>query len=900
MGTSSNAWLRTPRVPWQARGRKTFTTCSGVAVDTVVDVCRQLLEGQMRPAATGIQEVCVHFGLPDVTQCAELSATQLADLTAHLMALMWMVRIFMTLFCTEVTSRGRAVFDWSPKFICNRLACPIAQAYLAAQQPPVRPNVRLAFEAFVGRKLRKCSGCEQAWYCSKACHSAAASQTGQNSSRPGREFLPELPAYLLAHGADEPQSGDPIEKNLAQLIARRRQEEGLEALGSQQRETLAHMMLQTVHHVAGELLGEAATCGEREAVWLWGVQLALDAGYEPGVSTMEEVRGFMRMRVEDGMHGLWADMQAGDGEERRPCRSPGISREQYAHEHKEDGNALYGKGDWPGAFICYSRSLDMQPTAVAYANRAAAQLKMQRWAGVVEDCTEALKLDPGMYKALARRCEAFIALADPNAALADLRALYHQRPCVATELEDREVKAVRIRILQILERRQAGQSPQACGYSGDLSYYWCLIGQFPDVQASVKARSLQECLILITVPTHPRWPSTIRALGQATCQVLRTRHYPSLLNRLAVLLEHHDRTGEPLPDGHTRETVTELLEGAATDKACTPFTLLGSSPGFLPWCLTFSLMDTKLKALTEGVMKAEGELLPGHDAWDVILQHKLELSGKWCPCSMMSKFLGCFMARCVGVPGEWLQDPFCIDAAAEQAPLVCVDDRLAVLRRLCELWADPLVHGSCGVPLGGVIGMVCHLFLSGRCDRLRGEPAWDIMLTTPGFLAALAGVADYKRPMYGRMHELLVSLPGARWQRVADEQLVKVFLRMHVVHLEAAPNMDPEKKPWPAAEYERVLQSMDRMLSTAQRRFHVLTQLCSVSPFAGWLAAQAGMAHYTHPQGYSLRADASVENCAQRLSGPARVWLKRKPPGDARKFSIADWAPLLAASTNGT
>ncbi|KAK9803423.1 hypothetical protein WJX72_011059 [[Myrmecia] bisecta] len=245
------------------------------------------------------------------------------------------------------------------------------------------------------------------------------------------------------------------------------------------------------------------------------------------------------------------------------------------------------------------------------------------------------------------------------------------------------------------------------------------------------------------------------------------------------------------------------------------------------------------------------------------------------------------MARCVGVPGEWLQDPFRINAAAEQAPLACIDDRLAVLRRLCELWADLLVHGSCGVQLGSVIGMVCHLFLSGRCDRLLGEPAWEIMLKTPNHLAALASVASYKRPMYGEMYELLVSLPRARWQRVADKELVKIFLRMHVVHLEATPNLDPEKKPWPAAEYERVVQSMDRMLSTPQRCFHVLTQLCSVSPFMGWLAAQAGMAHYTHPQGYFLRADASVENCTQRLSGPARVWLKRKPPGDARKFSFA-------------
>ena len=59
----------------------------------------------------------------------------------------------------------------------------------------------------------------------------------------------------------------------------------------------------------------------------------------------------------------------------------------------------------PGAqaLECYSASLGLAPSCLAYANRAMAELKLGRWAEAEADCTQALALDPGYVKAYQRR-----------------------------------------------------------------------------------------------------------------------------------------------------------------------------------------------------------------------------------------------------------------------------------------------------------------------------------------------------------------------------------------------------------------------------------------------------------------------------------------------------------------
>jgi hypothetical protein len=70
---------------------------------------------------------------------------------------------------------------------------------------------------------------------------------------------------------------------------------------------------------------------------------------------------------------------------------------------RELGNTAFKGGSFADAEALYTRSLVAAPTAAAYANRAMARLKLQRWAEAEQDCTEALFLDALHVKALQRR-----------------------------------------------------------------------------------------------------------------------------------------------------------------------------------------------------------------------------------------------------------------------------------------------------------------------------------------------------------------------------------------------------------------------------------------------------------------------------------------------------------------
>lgn len=77
-----------------------------------------------------------------------------------------------------------------------------------------------------------------------------------------------------------------------------------------------------------------------------------------------------------------------------------------ANSEKELGNEFFKQRKYKEAIDCYSRSLALSPTAVAYANRAMAYLKLKRFQEAEDDCTEALNLDDRYIKAYSRRSTA--------------------------------------------------------------------------------------------------------------------------------------------------------------------------------------------------------------------------------------------------------------------------------------------------------------------------------------------------------------------------------------------------------------------------------------------------------------------------------------------------------------
>ncbi|KAI4301701.1 hypothetical protein L6164_034952 [Bauhinia variegata] len=77
-----------------------------------------------------------------------------------------------------------------------------------------------------------------------------------------------------------------------------------------------------------------------------------------------------------------------------------------AASEKELGNEYFKQKKFKEAIDCYSRSLAFSPTAVAYANRAMAYIKLRRFQEAEDDCTEALNLDDRYIKAYSRRATA--------------------------------------------------------------------------------------------------------------------------------------------------------------------------------------------------------------------------------------------------------------------------------------------------------------------------------------------------------------------------------------------------------------------------------------------------------------------------------------------------------------
>ncbi|CAN6336204.1 unnamed protein product [Urochloa humidicola] len=77
-----------------------------------------------------------------------------------------------------------------------------------------------------------------------------------------------------------------------------------------------------------------------------------------------------------------------------------------AASEKEQGNEYFKQKKFAEAIECYSRSIGLSPTAVAFANRAMAYLKLRRFKEAEDDCTEALNLDDRYIKAYSRRITA--------------------------------------------------------------------------------------------------------------------------------------------------------------------------------------------------------------------------------------------------------------------------------------------------------------------------------------------------------------------------------------------------------------------------------------------------------------------------------------------------------------
>jgi Meckel syndrome type 1 protein len=105
---------------------------------------------------------------------------------------------------------------------------------------------------------------------------------------------------------------------------------------------------------------------------------------------------------------------------------------------KDRGNKLFQAGYYDDAVGCYTQSIDLQPTSLAYANRAMARLKLGQPAEAEQDCTSALQLDSSYIKALHRRGTARRQLGKLLEAAIDFEEALRLEPGNATVQADRD------------------------------------------------------------------------------------------------------------------------------------------------------------------------------------------------------------------------------------------------------------------------------------------------------------------------------------------------------------------------------------------------------------------------------------------------------------------------------
>lgn len=111
-----------------------------------------------------------------------------------------------------------------------------------------------------------------------------------------------------------------------------------------------------------------------------------------------------------------------------PLPSTDEEARRRAAELRAQGNQLFGEGRYTEAVVRYTEALGLSENKAAIeahlvlSNRAACYLKTESYEQAVDDCNEALKLQPTMMKALFRRGQAYDALGKMEEALKDLEA----------------------------------------------------------------------------------------------------------------------------------------------------------------------------------------------------------------------------------------------------------------------------------------------------------------------------------------------------------------------------------------------------------------------------------------------------------------------------------------------
>eukprot|EP00927_Polykrikos_kofoidii_P031560 TRINITY_DN27114_c0_g1_i1.p1 TRINITY_DN27114_c0_g1~~TRINITY_DN27114_c0_g1_i1.p1 ORF type:complete len:665 (-),score=127.97 TRINITY_DN27114_c0_g1_i1:30-1991(-) len=136
------------------------------------------------------------------------------------------------------------------------------------------------------------------------------------------------------------------------------------------------------------------------------------------------------------------------------CSNRLDENEEMAKQLRKQANDVYDAGDFEGACELYTNAIKLAPSAVLYANRAAAHIMLGWWDQALRDSKAALRRDADNVKALERQARVLLVL-DRIDEAQEVASKLERRTCLA----DTTVTSAGVAHVRLLAER--AKSPQA-------------------------------------------------------------------------------------------------------------------------------------------------------------------------------------------------------------------------------------------------------------------------------------------------------------------------------------------------------------------------------------------------------------------------------------------------------
>lgn len=230
------------------------------------------------------------------------------------------------------------------------------------------------------------------------------------------------------------------------------------------------------------------------------------------------------------------------------------SVEGMARQLKEQGNDFFRRQDYQKALELYNGSLSLHIDPVLYCNKAAALLKLQRWGEGELASSEAIRMDPGNWKAFMRRGVARRNLNLLEAALDDFEC------CLKLKVDNKECQLMKEEVLRIFQSRNGEkQRHSLSGPQDDGKHIW--ESQKNRMLSSVRAYHKED--ISSTDDIHPMIFDTTVAKIEPVYSI--ADHKPSNPKNQSVMIQKDRNYIELGPEVNTKRNFNSVEESESSN-----------------------------------------------------------------------------------------------------------------------------------------------------------------------------------------------------------------------------------------------------------------------------------------------------------------------------------------------